>query len=502
MPMKNYTRQLFWLILISAFVRAFFAAFVELGNDEVYYRIFALHPSWSYFDHPPMVAWLIRLTTLGGTEISELAVRQGAVIIGSINTYLIYRLAQGARTGFIAALLYTGSIYGSVILGTFILPDTPLTLFWLLTLLIFSRILPSSEPSRHHRQMLLAGALIGLAMLSKYSGAYLWGAAGLWILIFNRCWLKQWSLWVGGLITLLIFMPVLFWNWENDFISFTFHSARVTSETAINWLYFGREFMGGMLYNNPVNFVVIIMALISIRSLSTDKSERGFWILFSLPLIALFLGISLTRETLPHWAAPAYFALLIPASRYLNSIRNGIRWSWISVSFTTFVMVAGLIQINFGIIKLGNSDPTTQNIGRGDFSLDTYGWRQLGEKFNTLYHQQIALGAMPEGAALTQFGWDDAAHIDTYCAQPYGLTMKTLGEMQSLHHYPWITADRGGIVAGEDLFLVISSTFYRDPLVIYGDRFESIVECPSIDIIRSDRVVKRFYVYLLKGYIE
>lgn len=80
------------------------AAGVELGNDEVYYRIFALFPDWSYFDHPPLVAWLVRLTTLGQSVVGEMWVRLGSIIIGTINTYLIFRIAGGGRQGFIASL--------------------------------------------------------------------------------------------------------------------------------------------------------------------------------------------------------------------------------------------------------------------------------------------------------------------------------------------------------------------------------------------------------------
>ncbi|HSG68384.1 MAG TPA: hypothetical protein VK994_06745, partial [Bacteroidales bacterium] len=57
-------RALIILILLSLIVRGFLAAFLEFGNDEVYYWTYALYPDLSHFDHPPMVGFLIQLSTL------------------------------------------------------------------------------------------------------------------------------------------------------------------------------------------------------------------------------------------------------------------------------------------------------------------------------------------------------------------------------------------------------------------------------------------------------
>lgn len=485
-------QKIYILLVISFLVRLMLAGAIELGNDEVYYRIFGLFPDWSYFDHPPLTAWLIRLTTLGAENASELFVRLGSVIIGTLNTWIIYKIAGGERTGFAAALLYTGSLYASVILGTFILPDTPMSLFWLLTLWVFIRILPGRDSAN---MMLSAGLLIGLAMLSKYTGAYLWGAAMLYILIYNRWWLRQWQLWIGMVISGVMLLPVVYWNIQNDWVSFTFHSARVTAESSINWLYFGRELMGGILYNNPVNFVIIVCAVVALFRGKFMADNGRLLIIFSLPMIILFLAISLTRETLPHWAAPAYFALILLGAQWLKKLT----WAYISVALVAVVMVMGYVQINFGIVDLGGRKDGIE-IGRGDFTLDTYGWRQGGEKFAALHKSYVEQGLMPADATLLQYGWDDAAHIDTYFGLPIGLKTKTIGNPSSTHYYEWINKRRGGLLIGEDMYLVSTSRYFHTAEDLYQGQFQEIFPADTIQIYRRERHVSNFYVYRLKGY--
>jgi len=125
---KKIRNYLLLLITISTLIRAFIAASIELGNDEVYYRLYALFPDWSHFDHPLMIGLTIQFFSLDLLLDSELFIRFGSIVFGAINTWIIYligRTVKNDRTGFYAALLYTASIYAFIITGVFILPDTP-----------------------------------------------------------------------------------------------------------------------------------------------------------------------------------------------------------------------------------------------------------------------------------------------------------------------------------------------------------------------------------------
>ena len=48
-----------WMLIAgSALVRLICAFNLGLGNDEAYHFLYAVHPALSYYDHPPMMAWV------------------------------------------------------------------------------------------------------------------------------------------------------------------------------------------------------------------------------------------------------------------------------------------------------------------------------------------------------------------------------------------------------------------------------------------------------------
>lgn len=131
---------IYWFLLFNLAIRALLALTTNLGIDEAYYFSYALFPDWSYFDHPPMVGLLIRLTTWGLTFTHDFFIRLGPLLIGTMNLYIIYRIGEvicDKRTGMVAAILLASSFYGSIVVGTFILPDAPQSIFWLLSILFF-----------------------------------------------------------------------------------------------------------------------------------------------------------------------------------------------------------------------------------------------------------------------------------------------------------------------------------------------------------------------------
>ena len=92
-------KSLMGLLLLSLLIRAFLAAFLEFGNDEVYYWTYALYPDLSHFDHPPMIGFLIQLTTLNLLLDSEFFIRLGAVLLGTLNTYLVFLIGKNLLVG-------------------------------------------------------------------------------------------------------------------------------------------------------------------------------------------------------------------------------------------------------------------------------------------------------------------------------------------------------------------------------------------------------------------
>ena len=116
----DYSKKTIWLISIAVIVKLALSFLLELGNDEVYYYTYAVQPDWNHFDHPPMVGWLIQLSTLNVQWVSTLSMRLGSIVAAAISTWIIFQtgtLIKSERAGWIAAILYTFSIYTSIIAG-------------------------------------------------------------------------------------------------------------------------------------------------------------------------------------------------------------------------------------------------------------------------------------------------------------------------------------------------------------------------------------------------
>ncbi len=508
---SKINRGMIILLLLSLAIRAFLAAFLEFGNDEVYYRTYALYPGLSHFDHPPMVGFLIQLTSLNLLFDSEFFIRLGSVLLGTLNTWIIFLIARELRdalAGFFAALLYTASLYAFVIAGIFILPDTPQLSFWLITIWLFLNTLPGPLHKKARRYLLLAGFTAGLALLSKYTSVFLWSGAVLFIIFYNRKWLATAELYISVLISILCFLPVIWWNCSNDFISFTFQSDRIgIFEAGLRGDFFFTELLGQMGYNNPVNFVLGVIAIIAFfrgRKIFNDGNAGRLLLWTALPLIALFLFFSLFRHTLPHWTGPAWTSIILLSAAYLSELRSRKGKTNIfppvitaSLSVLILVLVLGVMQIRGGLLY-NDSDEVPEKLGEKDISLDMYGWRQLGAEFESIVEMEKELGNIDPESPVISHRWFPAANIDHYLAAPLGLDVLGIGSLDALHKYAWITEERGGFHKGMDAWYITVSRDYRDPVPMYGPYFESVELARTIPITRNGKHVMNAFVYYLK----
>ena len=201
------------------------------------------------------------------------------------------------------------SIYCSLLAGNFILPDTPQLLFWLLSVRFLIEVLPQKNiDKRTATKFIYACIFIGLAILSKYHGVFILGGVGLYVLVYNRIWLKQPVFYFGIVLSLLFVLPIVIWNMENSWISFAFHGERVSNTLQLRLDYLFTELVGQVAYNNPINYVIIIMALnAAFRGRLSIKKDYVRVLLFnSFPIWLVFTSFALFRQTLPHWTGPAF----------------------------------------------------------------------------------------------------------------------------------------------------------------------------------------------------
>jgi dolichol-phosphate mannosyltransferase len=202
-------------------LKLIFVGYVNLIPEEGYYWNYAQHLDIGYLDHPPMVAWLIWLSTsiLGRSEVS---VRLPAFVCWIVAAIFMFRLTHSlygrlAAFGSILLLAVLPIYFG---LGFFMTPDAPLFAAWVGCLYFLERALIGGN----RRAWWWAGMCLGLGMLSKYSIALLGLGTMTFMLIDrqSRRWLFRTEPYTAAIISAILFSPVLLWNFQNSWMSFVF----------------------------------------------------------------------------------------------------------------------------------------------------------------------------------------------------------------------------------------------------------------------------------------
>jgi 4-amino-4-deoxy-L-arabinose transferase-like glycosyltransferase len=320
-----------WIaVLLAVIVLGNFAGLFGVGvhTDESYYWVWSRYLDWSYYDHPPLVAWMIRLSSdLFG--INKFSLRFPAVLAWLATAIVVYRMAlrmfaNNATAAWLAVLVLVSiPIFqvGFHIVG----PDSPLMLFTSLTYLFaFNAIERSSG-----KDWLLAGACLGLALLGKYTAILL--PAIIFLAVVSgresRAELVRWQPWTGLLLAAFLFTPVLYWNYQHDWISFAYQWGHGTDSqngfSIYKMLDYASQQISAVM---PWTWFAMMYASYRLPGLIVRgqcKSwllvEYGFWfpLLFfwisgsfstamhNWPVIAYIPGSIMLGGLLSHWLQPA-----------------------------------------------------------------------------------------------------------------------------------------------------------------------------------------------------
>jgi len=509
----NYNKKTIILILLASLIRGLLACSVELGNDEVYYRLYASYIQWNYFDHPPMVGWLIRFTTLNLNVDNEFFIRLGAIISAAAATWLIFLCGKklgNAHTGFMAACMYTVSIYSSVIAGVFILPDSPQLVCWLAALYLLIELTDTKNiTSKKNKQLLLFGLIAGLGMLCKIHTAFLWLGLVIYLILYNRKWFLQPSLYVSGALTMLCCYPIIKWNFDNHFVTYLYHSNRVSiSSSGFSIMSMLSFIAGQFLYTNPVVFIIIIITLSSAlrNNLPIKLSHKRLLLLTGFPLIATALVISFFKPVLPHWTGPAYCSLILLAACYFSKRNKKIytpnkfipRPIIIAGVFCITFLIAGVMSIHLFPGTLGSKQ--IPRLGDGDFTLDLIGWCELENRFKDIRLKDMQTEKMKKDAMLLSNKWFPAAHLDYYVARPLHMDLICLGEINDIHQYAWVNPKRKKLMPGDDAYCIVPSNYYFDVQANFSSHFDITLPLQRIEQKRNGLTCRVFYVWRMKNY--
>ena len=387
-------RALGYLIATSTVARLVAAASLGLGNDEAYHLLYALHPAPSYYDHPPMVAWVEMLGMLGlGNSVSNLALRSGFVVLFAGSTWLMWRIASrwfGDWAGFYAALALNLTGYYGLAASTFALPDGPLLFFWLLT--IDRASLALDRPARLGPWITL-GLAWGCAMLSKYHAVFLPVGTALYLLLRpeRRRWLLAPGPYLAIGVGLLVFSPVLIWNAAHEWVSFAFQGGRAVGGSTLRLDYLAGALGAQAAYLFPWFWVPLVWigfrSVRGWRDLETED-ERLAVCLCAAPL-ATFTAVACFQPVLPHWGLIGLVSLFpmlgrSMARRAVERPSRSRRRLLLAGAFPLILLAVALGQFHTGWLQRGDDGGFGFLTETTDPTAEMYGWDQVAARLDEL----------------------------------------------------------------------------------------------------------------------
>jgi 4-amino-4-deoxy-L-arabinose transferase-like glycosyltransferase len=314
-----------WLAALAGLtvLRLILAASLPLSPDETYYFLWSQHLQAGYFDHPPMVAYLIRAGTFlfGNTS---LGIRLMGPLCAGIGSILLWdageKLFPHRHAGLIAAALLNATLMvgaGAIL----ITPDTPLLFFWTAGLAALARLITSNNP----RWWLAVGLAAGLALLSKYTASLFIAAVFIWLVTApeGRAQLRTPWPWAAILLAFLIFAPNIYWNATHHWASYLKQGSRVTGFDAARSLQVLAEFVASQIaLATPLIFGLAAFGLWRLGDTHTSPAHLLVW-LTVVPGV-VFLEHVLSDRVQGNWAAIMYpSACLAAASLPMATLR---RW--------------------------------------------------------------------------------------------------------------------------------------------------------------------------------
>ena len=498
------------IIVYSLLLRAVYLGTTELMQEEAYYWNYAQHLAIGYLDHPPVTALFIWLGTkiLGNTETG---IRIGAYLCWFLTAHFSYMLClrmYSAREAIYAVLFIAilPIFFGASLVMT---PDAPLLACWSATLYFLYEALIN----KRSKFWAGAGISLGIGLSTKYTIVLLGPAVFLFLLVdrSSRKLLRTPLPYIGLAIALLIFSPVLWWNFQNNWASFLFQShTRITDESmfATHKLFFSL-----LILLTPAGVITAGLALLPWNLQRSQKNWNHLKIsqtyLFTLCMTLIpflvFFFFSLSKEVKLNWTGPIWLATVpFMAHGLLACLENSARvpkslrllsgsWSKTSVSL---ILVYGLC-LHYLSIGLPGIPYIQNNI--------LLGWDDLARKVSKKSENfELSNGRKPivvgmdkyriaSGIAFYRNRSREPAQIDSLPLT----TGRHLFGLESLMFSYWHPSM---LFSHQDLLVVAHSRNWLHP-DYFRNRAMQVGKINAFSIEKQGKEVATYYYRLLRGYV-
>lgn len=378
-PIGTRAAWLPYALLAGVFMLVKLVCFFWLNpiGDEAYYWLWGQHPDWSYFDHPPLAAWLFfGVEKLFGWNLLSLRLLNWLTFGGTLAIFWAWarRLAPEdpatffwrATAIYLAAPLFLG-------MSTIAFNDH-LVIFLVIAsahaMLLYAQTVEDGRP--RHRWIYLSAVLLGLGVLSKYNAMFLGLGFALFFLVHPplRKLYASPHTYAAGLLSILIQLPVLGWNLANSFASYGFHvSGRW--ETALRF-----DPVHLLLFLVITTLVVSPVVLYAVIRYCVRRPAPGFEARARALAVSTFLVSSLSMLVLSSFAQVFFYWNIVAFILMMPLLPLVIRQTWVFAAHAAYgLIMAALLLVNQFYAPVLNLS------GTYDWTISsTFGWDQIGRE--------------------------------------------------------------------------------------------------------------------------
>ena len=295
------------------------AGLAELTSDEGYYWFLSSVLEWGYYDHPPMLALLVRIGTI--IAPGELGVRLLNVVFSTAGLILLFKMIPDDPKLHRLAYLIILSIFMLSFLAIVVFPDGPLLFFSLLFLYGYRRFLEREGASA----ILLMGVAMALMAYAKYHGALV----VVFTILSNPRMLRSRAFYAAGAVALILFLPHLWWQYQHEFVTFRYHLMGRSRSPTVTYVvdYFLRQ----LFAIGPA--LIFVPFVVKVR----DPFERALKFIAAGTLL-FFLVMTLRGVVEIHWTSIALYPLILLSVLYYSQRKRRLL-----VALTVPFIVAGLL---------------------------------------------------------------------------------------------------------------------------------------------------------------
>ena len=495
-PLPNEWDLAVFVLAGAALVRLAFSALIPLFPDETYYWVWSRHLAAGYFDHPWGIAALIRggawLAAHLGIGPSPIAVRLLVILAGFLASLFgaaIARRVGGNRAGLIAAIVFSVMPLAAsgMVLAT---PDVPLLLSTAAGLYSVVRALRCRTHSTASLAWwVAAGVALGLAFSSKYTSILL--PVGVTIAVLTRRGLRgrlgEVGPYAACLVATIVFGPVLAWNAQHGWVSFTFQLHHGLGAPVGSPLQRELDLIGGQAgLATPILLVMLAMAVW--RAVRRPQSDVHYLLaIVTLTCVGMFVASAARRPVEANWPALAY----IPAVPLLALTDwNALGRKWLAWG-------AGLAAAVSAVIYVQSVVPVLPLPARRDPIARSAGWGLLAD---SVAAARRALA--PDGVHvwIAADKYQDASELAFHLpAHPVTFSLNLSSRPNQYDLWPGFASLAH---AGDDLIVALDEVpAPHHTAVVLAPYFRSLQKGSLVPLTRSDGDVATYRrVWILRGW--